>query len=291
MRPFSHYQLILQLDLRWTLTLVYDLWLHEHMKVHILYQETKFGSNRRSTSQMRPFSHFQPILQLDPRWPLTLIYDLSPHQILRTPKLHLRPNVGWNPSKHVDDRAKCWPFSQQTMTTTTTPDNRGQSDPYTSFLLRQVTQKVEVHFLNLTIWRLFSNWTWQWQFCRLKTLNESPSETIKSLTDDWSTKPLSYSLSSCLLVCYTGATQFYAVSLNALISRNLNGGIGSLLTSANAMGRWPYWPSRMEMSYRTFGFGAIIWRDLRTSSLLRGSSRDDLYACVIWIHAGKATHA
>ena len=29
-----------------------------------------------STFQMRPFSHFQPILQLDLRWPLTLVYDL-----------------------------------------------------------------------------------------------------------------------------------------------------------------------------------------------------------------------
>ena len=37
MRPFSHLQPILQLDLRWPLTLVHDLWLHEHMKVHMLY--------------------------------------------------------------------------------------------------------------------------------------------------------------------------------------------------------------------------------------------------------------
>ena len=38
---------------------------------------------------MRPFSHFRPILQLDLRWPLTLIYDLWPHQQMRVPMLHL----------------------------------------------------------------------------------------------------------------------------------------------------------------------------------------------------------
>ena len=47
----------------------------------------------------------------------------------------------------------------------------------------------------------------------------------------------------------------------------------------NAMGRRPYCPSRMEVSYCTFGFGAIIRRDLLT--LPRDSPRDNLYACVI----------
>ena len=32
------------------------------------------------TFQMRPLSHFQPILQVDLRWLLTLVYDLWPHQ-------------------------------------------------------------------------------------------------------------------------------------------------------------------------------------------------------------------
>ena len=68
-----------------------------------------------STFQMRPFSHFQPILQLDLRWPLTLIYDHWPHQQMTVPMLHLWPDSGWNPSEHVEDRAKCQPFfSQQT---------------------------------------------------------------------------------------------------------------------------------------------------------------------------------
>ena len=33
--------------------------------------------------------------------------DLWPHQQMRVPMLHLWPNCGWNPSKHVEDRAKC----------------------------------------------------------------------------------------------------------------------------------------------------------------------------------------
>ena len=37
-------------------------------------------------------------------WPW---YDLWPHQQMRVPMLHLLPNFGWNPSKHVEGRAKC----------------------------------------------------------------------------------------------------------------------------------------------------------------------------------------
>ena len=36
-----------------------------------------------------------------------LDYELWPHQQMRVPMLHLWPNFGWNPSKHVEDRAKC----------------------------------------------------------------------------------------------------------------------------------------------------------------------------------------
>ena len=63
--------------------------------------------------------------------------------------------------------------------------------------------------------------------------------------------------------------------------RNLKGGIGSLSPSVNAMKRRPYWPSLMEASYCTFGFGTIIQRDLRMLLLLRDSPRDNLYACMI----------
>ena len=56
------------------------------------------------------------------------------------------------------------------------------------------------------------------------------------------------------------------------------------------MGRRPYCPSRMEVNYCTFGFGAIIRCDLRTFSLLRDSPCNNQHACVIWVHARKATH-
>ena len=49
--------------------------------------------------------------------------------------------------------------------------------------------------------------------------------------------------------------------------------------------------SSMEVSCCTFGFGAIIRRDLCTLSLPRDSPCDNQYACAIWVHAGKATHA
>ena len=47
----------------------------------------------------------------------------------------------------------------------------------------------------------------------------------------------------------------------------------------NATGRRPYWLSRVEVSYIcTFGFGAIIQRDL--CILPHNSQRDNLYACI-----------
>ena len=59
------------------------------------------------SAHLTTLPHFQQILQLDLRWPLTLIYDLWPHQQMTVPMLHLWPNFGWNPIKHVEDRAKC----------------------------------------------------------------------------------------------------------------------------------------------------------------------------------------
>ena len=80
--------------------------------------------------------------------------------------------------------------------------------------------------------------------------------------------------------------------LTMATSRNLKREIWSLFAPCiNAMGRQPYCPSCMEGSYCTFGLGAIIRRDLRTLLLLRDSPRDNQYACVIWVYAGKATHA
>ena len=47
----------------------------------------------------------------------------------------------------------------------------------------------------------------------------------------------------------------------------LKGELGPFLTRVNPMGQRPYWPSHMEESFCTFGFGAIIRRHLRTLSL------------------------
>ena len=48
---------------------------------------------------------------------------------------------------------------------------------------------------------------------------------------------------------------------------------------------------QLELSYSAFGFGAIIQRNLLTLSLPHDSWQNNHYACVIYIHAGKATHA
>ena len=64
-----------------------------------------------------------------------------------------------------------------------------------------------------------------------------------------------------------------------------------VLCALNTMEWRPYCPSRVEVSYCTFGFGAIMLRDLRTLSLPRDSPCNNQYACVIWVHTRKETHA
>ena len=61
---------IFRLSTSWLkMTFDLDLWPFDSMN--------KFGSNRISTFQMKPLSHFQPILQLDFRWPSTLMWPLT----------------------------------------------------------------------------------------------------------------------------------------------------------------------------------------------------------------------
>ena len=82
------------------------------------------------------------------------------------------------------------------------------------------------------------------------------------------------------------------INFECVLIKEPKRGIGSLFDPCvNAMGWWPYWQSRMEVSYCTFGFGMIIQRDWRTLSLLHDSPHDNLYARVIKVHAGRATHA
>ena len=74
----------------------------------------------------------------------------------------------------------------------------------------------------------------------------------------------------------------------------LKDGIGSLFDPVLKLwgcGQRPYCPPRMEVSYCTFGFGAIIRRDLLTLSFLPDSPRNNLYACVISVLVGKVAHA
>ena len=61
----AHLQAIFQIDLRWPLTLVCDLWPHQQMKLPMLCLQTKFGSNWTWTFQLIPILHFQAIWQLD----------------------------------------------------------------------------------------------------------------------------------------------------------------------------------------------------------------------------------
>ena len=64
------------------MTFKLDLWPIDHMNI---YEGSHIISmNQRSLVQIRlqllKWGHFQPNLQLDLRWPLTLVYDLWPHE-------------------------------------------------------------------------------------------------------------------------------------------------------------------------------------------------------------------
>ena len=94
---------------------------------------------------MRPLLYFQPILQLDLRWPLTLICDLWLHQQMSVPMLIYDPTL-------VEIHQSMWKWSQMlTLFHNNNVNNSGQSDPYVSFLLRQVTQK----------WGLWESCSWE----------------------------------------------------------------------------------------------------------------------------------
>ena len=82
MRSFSHFQPILQLDLKWPLTLVHDLWLHDHMMVQILY---KYYINKPSLVQIGlqlfKWGHFHIFnlsynLTANDLWPWYMTFDL-----------------------------------------------------------------------------------------------------------------------------------------------------------------------------------------------------------------------
>ena len=106
----------------------------------MLFQLTKFGSNRTSTFQIRSLSHFQPIYNLtsDDLWPWYVTFDLINKWgflcCIYDPTLVEIHQTMWKVESNVNL------FSQQQ--TTTVNNNRGQSDPYVSFQQRQVTQKL-----------------------------------------------------------------------------------------------------------------------------------------------------
>ena len=179
-------------------------------------------------------------MTFDPdKWPLT-------HQQMKVPMLHLWPNFGWNPSKHVEGRAKhrrtgrcgvlaiatgaawfwatqgrlltkkkggkkgeraSWIFlprsvwkpssplepnanlfsqQQQQQTPITTDNiNRGQSNPYASFLPNQATQgdtkskKLRYSYVNISL-RKF--WAITWHFFQTKTSSSKWSKSCDTIS-------------------------------------------------------------------------------------------------------------
>ena len=110
-------QVILQVDLRWPLTLICDLWPHEHMKVSIglLYKQVWFQSDL----ELFTWGHFHifSILQLDLRWPLTSLTNEG-FPVASITQLWL---------KSIKTCKKIEPTVHHFSHQTKTGDNRGQS--------------------------------------------------------------------------------------------------------------------------------------------------------------------
>ena len=71
------FQVILQVDLRWLLILISDLLTTWTWRFPYYIYKPSLVPIGLQTFQMRPLSHFQPIIQLDLRWPLTLMWPLT----------------------------------------------------------------------------------------------------------------------------------------------------------------------------------------------------------------------
>ena len=82
MRPFSHFQPILQLDLRWPLTLVHDLWLHEHshiISINQVWFKSDFNFSNEAIFTFSAYLTTWPQMTFDfDTWPLiSLTYEGS----------------------------------------------------------------------------------------------------------------------------------------------------------------------------------------------------------------------
>ena len=130
MRPFSRFSCLFNnLTSGATLwTLVYELWLQwTCWRFPVLISnKSKFGSHivthiNFSNEVIFTFSPLSYNLTSD--WSLTVdMWLLTAYQQMRVPTLHLWPNFGWNPSKHVEGRAQmltCFHNNRHTMQTTT----------------------------------------------------------------------------------------------------------------------------------------------------------------------------
>ena len=149
--PNLHFQVILQVDLRWPLTLVCDLlttWRYEGSHIINKPSLVQIGLQLFIWGYFHIFS-LSYNLTSDDLWPWYITFDrmntwrfpyyinkpslvpiklelfkwghfhsfslsynltsddLWPHQQIRFPMMHLWPNCGCNPWKHVEDTAKC----------------------------------------------------------------------------------------------------------------------------------------------------------------------------------------
>ena len=152
MRWILHFQPILQLDLRWPLTLVYDLWLHEH--INSAYYAFSYRINKPSLVpdefQLFNWDHFHIFslfynLTSDDHWPWYVTFDLINKRgfpwCIYDPTLNEIHQSMWKVEPNVNL------FSQQQQTTDN--NNSEQSDPYVFFLAAKAgNTKTEEIFLS-----------------------------------------------------------------------------------------------------------------------------------------------
>ena len=146
MRWILHFEIILQLDLWWPLT----TWTYKgshNVSINQVWFQSDFNFSIEATFTFSAYSTTWPQMTFDPdMWPLTSSTNEGSHVASMT-QLWLKSIKACGSYSQM---LTCFHRQLQQQQTTPPKDNRGQSDPYVSFLLRQATQKQAITCSNMS---------------------------------------------------------------------------------------------------------------------------------------------
>ena len=134
-------------------------------------------------------------------------------------------------------------------------------------------------------------WCHWWQWCS-QTSHATHGLGITVHSDGWMVDPEVTFVVAPLTLTVICTSDSQALLVWVLEPRNLKGESGLFLTPVLSLwGAAAILPVTYGVELLYLRIWPIIWRDLRTLSIASDLPRNNQYACVTWVHAGKATHA